>query len=293
MPLNEATKRNLQRKSAYVDQVQLHKGVPLFSLIDLSLTELCNRSHGHPNACTFCPRIDPGFFQNQNLHMSMKLVTKIADELDNLQYQGIVVLCGYGEPLLHPNIVGVVEALSAGGDCRVEIVTNGDFLGPAKIKELRGVGLSYFVVSMYDGPHQVEKFTKSFKEAGCTDEHYLLRDRWHSAADQFGLKLTNRGGTVMVGDQDAVDLHRSCYYTAYQLQVDWNGDVLLCPQDWHRKLKFGNISTESMFDVWTSKRMMKRRMQLMAGRREEHPCSSCNTDGTLHGSFHKDAWIKK
>lgn len=293
MPLNEATKVNLRRKSAYVDQVQLHQGVPLWSWVDLSLTELCNRSAGHPNACTFCPRIDPKFYPNQNLHMSMDLVKKISFELDELHYTGTVVLCGYGEPLLHPNILGIVETLAAGGDCRVELVTNGDFLGPEKIRNLREVGLAYFVVSMYDGPDQVEKFTRAFLDAQVGPEYFLLRDRWHPEADQFGLKLTNRGGTVEVGPQDPVDRKHPCYYTAYQLQVDWNGDVVLCPQDWHKRLCFGNINTSSMFDIWTSGRMKKRRRQLMEGKRDEHPCSSCNTDGTLHGVNHVAAWLKK
>lgn len=258
MPLNEATKRNLQRKSAYVDMVQLHDGQPLFSWVDLSLTELCNRSQGHPNACKFCPRIDATFYPNQNLHMPLTLVSKIARELNELKYKGVVVLCGYGEPLLHPHILDVVSLLKGSG-CRVEIVTNGDTLGPEKIKSLVHAGLDYFVVSLYDGQQQLSKFTRNFMDAGCDESQYLLRDRWHSEADQFGLKLTNRAGTVSVGDQDPVDVKRPCYYTAYQMQVDWNGDVLLCPQDWYKKLKFGNLNFDSMLDVWQSRRFQQRR----------------------------------
>lgn len=292
MALNEATKRNLQRKSAYVDKVQLYDGIPMFSWVDLSLTELCNRSAGHPHACTFCPRIDAKFYPNQNLHMPLSLVQKMANELTALYFKGVVVLCGYGEPLLHPQIEDVVRILKMSG-CRLEVVTNGDTLGPNKIRALVNAGLDYFVVSMYDGPHQVQKFCNAFHEAGCKEDQFLLRDRWHSEADQFGLKLTNRAGTVTVGDQDAVDTHRPCYYTAYQMQVDWNGDVLLCPQDWYKKLKFGNLNFNSMWEVWTSTRLQKRRMQLLAGRRFEHPCRECNTDGTLHGHNHFEAWTNK
>lgn len=293
MPLNEATKRNLQRKSAYVDVVQIHEGVPLPSWIDLSLTELCNRSAGSPKACSFCPRIDGTFYPNQNIHMSLDLLRKLAKELDELAFAGTIVLCGYGEPLLHPHIVDVVDILNYGGLHRIEIVTNGDFLGPRRISELCEAGVDYFVVSMYDGPHQVDKFKQAFAEAGRDNEDtYLLRDRWHTAEDQFGLKLTNRGGTVSVGPQEPVDRLRPCYYLAYQMQVDWNGDVLLCPQDWHKKLKFGNLGTQSLFEIWSSPRMMKRRRELLGGRRHSHPCSECNTDGTLHGFNHLPHWEK-
>lgn len=294
--LNTATKENLRRKSAYVDAVQLKDGIPMFSWVDLSLTEICNRSAGHPRACKFCPRIDPAFYPNQNLHMSLRLVESIADQLEALDYQGVVVLCGYGEPLLHPDVAQIVRTLKTVPKMRVELVTNGDFLGPLRMRELAKAGLDFFVVSMYDGEHQVSKFKDAFEAACIPPDQYLLRDRWHSEEDQFGLKLTNRAGVVTVGPQDPIPGSSSlspCYYPTYQLQVDWNGDVLLCPQDWHKRLRFGNLNQDSLWDVWSSKRLHKRRQQLMQGRRCEHPCSSCNTDGTLHGHNHANAWLQK
>lgn len=296
MPLNDATRANLRRKSAYVDKVQLHDGKPLFSWVDLSLTELCNRSAGHPRACPFCPRIDRGFYPNQNLHMSVKLADKIGMELKDLQYAGTVVLCGFGEPLLHPQIEEIVVALQqwATPKVRIEVVTNGDFLGSDKIEKLMRAGVDYFVISLYDGPHQYEKIDRAFRDVGVLgtlrEKHYLMRDRWHTEADSFGLKLTNRAGTVTVGQQEAVDTHRPCHYLAYQMTIDWNGDVLLCPQDWHKKVKYGNIGTESMLEIWNSKRMNKRRMALIKGHRNDNPCHGCNTDGTLHGFEHVPVW---
>jgi radical SAM protein with 4Fe4S-binding SPASM domain len=283
--LNDATRENLRRKSAYVDAVQMRDGVPLPSWIDLSLTELCNRSAGHKKACVFCPRIDPDFYPNQKLHMPLALARKIADELRALSYEGVVVLCGYGEPLLHPQLAELVSLFQG---IRVEVVTNGDFLTPQRIATLSKAGVNYFVVSMYDGPEQIEKFTQRFAEAGCSD--FLLRDRWHTEADDFGLKLTNRGGTVTVGDQDPVQAGRPCHYLTYQMQVDWNGDVLLCPQDWHKKLKFGNVTGQTLMEIWTGSAMNKRRINLIEGKRCDAPCNQCNTDGTLHGFNHAPAW---
>lgn len=283
--INAATRANLRRKSAYVDQVQMHDGKPLPSLVELNLTELCNRSAGSAKPCVFCPRIDASFFPNQKLHMGLQLAGKIASDLLALKYRGTVVLCGYGEPMLHPHLAELVS-LFAG--IRVEIVTNGDFLTAKKIAALSEAGVNFFVVSMYDGQHQVDEFHRRFSDAGCTD--YLLRDRWHDEADQFGLKLTNRGGTVEVGPQAPVDPSRPCHYPAYEMLVDWNGDVLLCPQDWHRKVKFGSLATQSVLEVWTSPALHKRRLQLIDGRRCAAPCNGCNTDGTLHGFNHVPAW---
>lgn len=279
--LTEATRANLERKAFYVDHVQMHDGAPLFSWIDLSLTELCNRK------CVFCPRVDQAVYPNQPLHMSLDLAGQIGAQLRDLRYEGAVVLCGYGEPLLHPKLVQLVERLRG---LRVEIVTNGDRLTAPLIKRLIEVGTAYFVVSAYDGPEQIARFDALFAEAGQDRSVYTVRDRWYGADRDYGLKLTNRAGTMDVGTQDPVDQTKPCHYLAYQLTVDWNGDVLLCVQDWHKKVKYGNVAAQQLIDIWRSPAMHKRRMQLIQGRRIEAPCASCNATGTMHGGNHAATW---
>src|SRR6185295_706206 len=68
--LTDATLNNMTRKTKWVDQVQRVDRIPVPSWIELSLTELCNRSEGHPRACAFCPRADASVYPNQSLHMS-------------------------------------------------------------------------------------------------------------------------------------------------------------------------------------------------------------------------------
>lgn len=281
--VTQKTKENIIRKSDFVDNVQYFEdGTPMFSWIDISLTELCNR------VCGFCPRADSNLYPNQNLHMSRKLLRKVADQLKALKYEGGVVFCGYGEPLLHPHIIEIINIF--GSKIRTEIVTNGDRLTPQKIQELYDAGLSYICVSMYDGPHQIEHFTQMFSEAKISPDKYVLRDRWHSEADSFGLKLTNRGGVINFGPKPDTSTPKPCFYLSYSMVLDWNGDALLCVQDWQKKVKFGSAYVDSLESIWRSTRFAKARQELMHGRRENSPCRECNTDGTLHGFNHVNKW---
>ncbi len=273
---------NIKRKSLYVDQVQMREGVPLFSWIDINPTELCNRK------CVFCPRVDPAVYPNQNLHMSVALAQKLADELRTYQYKGGVIFSGFGEPLLHNNFLKLVSAF--GHDIHTELVTNGDRLTVPLIRELYAAGMGVVLVSMYDGPQQIGHFRKMFQEAKAREDQYVLRDRWYDMEKDFGLKLTNRAGMVTTGHQREVDVKRPCFYTHYSLQVDWNGEVLLCVQDWNKKVKFGTVADQSLFEIWTSERFSEYRKNLGRGSRCLTPCSGCNVNGTLHGKKHAQIW---
>lgn len=280
--MNQVTTANLERKSVFVNDVQFHEGLPLFSFIDLNITELCNRK------CSFCPRVDSDKYPNQNLNMSLDLVRKMARELQSYGFKGIVNICGYGEPLLYKEIVALVRILSEHG-IHTELVTNGDKLTAALAQSLQNAGLVKIVVSMYDGPHQIEYFKQLL--AGVDADFFVLRDRWYDETQEFGLILTNRAGTLPVNRPNAF-LESPCYYTHYSMTIDWNGDALLCVQDWNKKVKMGNLFGQTLFEVWTATAWNRYRTNLTLGNRGKlDPCRNCDVNGSYLGKAHSDAWV--
>lgn len=281
--LTAATTANIVRKSRIVDVVTRKNGYPIPTWIDLNVTELCNRR------CVFCPRVNDDLYPNQPLHISDATIQSFVKGLDEIGFRGVVVLSGYGEPLLHPDLPGVVRQL-ASSKWRVELVTNGDKLSVDSARRLFDAGLNYFVVSLYDGPEQIEHFNGIFAAAGVGVDGYTLRDRWYDESQNFGLKLTSRVGNVEVTKGITKTLDNPCFYTSYSMSLDWNGDVLLCVQDWDKRVKFGNVNDQSLFTIWTSPAIMKRRMALIRGDRCQSPCLKCDTNGKVHGSLHAQAW---
>ena len=277
--LNKQIEINIKRRTVIVDdKLVLHKNVPIPSWIELSLIDVCNRK------CSFCPKADDTVAPDTYQKMTMPLIDKLVKELREIKYQGSVVLCGYGEPMLHKDVYEISRKLSEVSF--VEIVTNGDTLTKKKIKELYNANVNKVLVSLYDGPEQVEKFKKMSDEAQVPNDFVILRHRWHDENQDFGLKLTNRAGTIKVGKQYDVDNFSFCYYPSYSFLIDWNGDIFLCPQDWQRRRAMGNMMLENIFDIWTGKIITNYRKNLLKGKRCNSPCSECNAEGTVLGKNH-------
>ena len=131
--MKKGMKDNIERKQPSINDVVMYKNFPLFSFIELNINEICNRK------CPFCPRVNPKIYPNQNIHMDIETVKNIAQQLQDLNFTGIVNISGTGEPLLTKYIVDIVKEFGD-REIHIEIVTNGDVLtrrkGPELIKNL-------------------------------------------------------------------------------------------------------------------------------------------------------------
>ena len=138
--------------------------------------------------------------------MTRTIVDKIHDQLLEINFNGTISLCGYGEPLLHKDINYIVKKLS--NVSKVEIITNGDVLNSKNLQELYLSKASKVLVSMYDGPEQIEKFKEIARKANVPSEMFILRDRWYDKYNDFGVKLTNRAGTIKEGSKKKLILQK-------------------------------------------------------------------------------------
>lgn len=283
--LFKTIKVNIKRRTVIVDdKIQFYKNSPMPSWIELSIIDVCNRS------CIFCPKSDPKIAPNTFQKMSINLIDKLCFDLKEINYKGSIVLCGYGEPMLHKDINLICNKLSKFSF--VEVVTNGDTLNSEKIIELYNNNANKLLISMYDGKEQIIKFKSMVKNSGVPSDFVILRDRWHDEKKDYGLKLTNRTGTINVGVQEDINTYDKCYYPTYQMLIDWNGDIFLCPQDWQRRITMGNMMQQTIYEIWMGKIFEKYRKNLLEGKRIMSPCSLCNAEGTILGKNHAKEWNK-
>lgn len=282
--IKQATIDNIQRIDRIVTNAYSKCDccdIPLPALIELSLIDYCNRK------CIFCPKSNDNIAPNQkHLYMSVDLIKKITNDLLNMKFKGIIILAGYGEPLLSPIFLDAVRILASNN--KVEAVTNGDFLTKKSITEMIDAGISFISVSIYSNEERYAAVKYMFDELDIHNSRYIIRDRWYTDTEDYGVKLTNRAGVISIGNQPEVNRETKCYYPFYSITVDWNGDVFLCPQDWNRRIKTGNIAFTSIHDIWVGNAYKKYRESLYSGKRIHLPCVNCNAEGACHGKLYAD-----
>lgn len=277
----EMIEHRRKQEAEHWDKIQERNALNSILTIEINTTELCNRT------CVFCPRHDPEVYDNRNLHLTVKGATIIAEELERSSFEGKISFSGFGENLLNPWFPEIIEVFRKHRPNNViECNTNGDKLDEHYARRIFDAGMSIIYVNLYDGMEQVDHFDELFDLAGIPQEKYKYRVHWGGMEDH-GLVLNNRSGVVdwMGIDESTIEAvkNKPCYYPFYKMFVDWNGDCILCCNDWNREQVVGNLITQSLSDVWFGKPMTKIRNKLRNGNRTEKPCNKCNVDGTLFG----------
>ena len=248
--------------------------------IELNVTELCNRK------CTFCPRYEPKVYPNQKKYMSKDILIKLIAELQKNEYKGVIYFSGFGEPLLHPDILDNIILLKTHlPECYIEMTTNGDFLSWEKIKKISNY-IDNVIIDCYDSHDQKIKWTNLFKEKSFTK--YKIKELWvkpEEVTTDFMNKVSfnNRAGAVQ-NVQIPIDTFKQCFLPFYRITIDWNGDIILCCNDWFRQQKgLGNVLTTSFYDIWFGDTLNSVRKNLLNGKRVDSACSKCSAKGTLVG----------
>ena len=277
---------NIVNKSKTVEEnIQLieHNGkmLPLPTEIEISESGTCNRT------CSFCPRSDPKF-EDKKEFINNKLHEKMCIELKELNYKGTVRYSGFVEPMLDKNIFNLIKMVRDYiPEANIEMVTNGDPLNLTRLKKLFNSGLNRVLISAYDGKEETQKLQNLCISANLTESQYLVRHRYLSKDNDFGITLSNRSG-LMENAEFKIDklkepLKNPCYIPSYTFFLDYQGDVLMCPHDWGKKVILGDLNKEKLLDIWFSNKSMQVRKMLNKSNRSFKPCDVCDVEGTFMG----------
>ena len=245
-----------------------------FRTIEINATELCNMS------CVFCPRAFD--YPNQNLHMSLDIVDMIIEQLDELPHITKIAFAGRGEPTLHKDFGEMAQRFidyRDGGryNLKLQVATNGNRVDKyeKQLRQFNDVRISVYDESKLTVQETYDKYN-SWGNLTLYDRRTITLDE--AAPNTYH----NRAGSVVhpIAKTEGV-FHPKygmiCEKPLNVVYVSWNGDYNLCCNDWEDIQVLGNIQTETIHQFVTSnENLHKYQKDLLAGRRDHNPCSTCN-----------------
>lgn len=223
----------------------LNKG-EIFFRAEIETTSFCNRR------CKYCPNsiYDRGIEKN---FMNEELWTKIMKELNEMHWHGFIQPVGYGEPLADPRMPQLLAITKKYlPKCKVVIYTNGDYLTEEVYNKLR-------------------PYVSGYKVANHGDFNTNIPKKKNIAIENIKY-FSNRASILPIKNDVKLD---KCDLPAQLLQVDWEGNVKLCCNDYLGKVRFGDLNKERLIDIWNKPEYKKIRKDITNGKPAVDLCKKC------------------
>lgn len=264
--------------------------------------------------CIFCPNeatLNSGIEHGK---MSMDLYRKIIDELAETRPRRISLYL-MNEPLSDKRMPEFVEYASRTVPSATTLITsNGTALTEDMAEALIDAGLKRLKVSLqslddetnrrimgYDASKVIENIIgvrrvmkrKRIRERDFDFRVSMVVTKLNEAeieeARRFwrrhGVRLVtsaleNRGGNIgIANDLNTGDMRSmgNCIRPSRDMDILFNGDVVLCCVDWHRTTILGNLARQSIREVWNGDVVTRIRRGLREGQAELLPpiCVNC------------------
>jgi len=250
----------------------------LFSNIQIETAGGCNLS------CPFCPMNKKGVKLPQG-QLPESVYEKILDELAGLGFKGRVLLYQNNEPLLDKRLPEFVrKAKRLLPKCPVVIESNGTLLNSENAKELLSADIDLVYINNYF-PNK-KGYETSYEQADAILERLAKMDLPRGSERRiivhhrpWDVTLTNRAGNVPGADTPPEPLKAFCVNPFESLQVSVDGRVPLCCMDWKVEACVGDLTKQSIMDVWAGDPIQTVREALLSRKRLPPICDRCDFIG--------------
>ncbi len=121
---------------------------------------------------------------------------------------------------------------------------------------------------------ELDKFAHDF--SGITDDILLTEPNAWTRNDVFDFTLGVKPKAGYDGVMPLMPDRIACINPFYNLAVNVDGQVGLCPLDWSLATIVGDVRNESLYDIWNGRRAREFQVLQLSGRRNENPaCNHC------------------
>ena len=254
----------------------MNSNMSLPSRVTIELTNRCNR------ACPECPRHKMAYPLGD---MTPHLYTTILAQLPTTT---TIVPFFRGESLLHPSFGKLIRMLRGYRD--VQLATNGDLITPTTLAAIADA-CTFLSVSLHTFQlpretrlpslfhrlrgHDVETQVSIVDTVLPSGGRHEFVAKWRRVVDRVRIYTTHSvDGFGSMGLPTPVD---PCNKPFEDMVVFWDGRVGLCNHDWNGATPLGDVTTQSVADVWNGRLYRAVRALHRRGCRAQVPsCVACD-----------------
>ena len=230
--------------------------------------------------CSYCPR------EKIKDHMDWETFQEIIDEASWYGSRSFSLHL-FGEPMLYPRWFEAVRYIKSRNERHtVLFTTNGTMLEKGdNLSKLIDSGVDKVLWSWRPEVTFSEDTKRRLRSWGKFTVRIIeeltpnaAREEWKDWPSLEKRKLHNYGGEIDLskfGAESTAGKRYPCYHLWYAPAVSWNGDLLICCSDPHKKEVIGNYEDMTITEAWNSEKMNKIRNSHLEGK-YEGICKTCD-----------------
>jgi len=243
----------------------MQKGLSFYNLIRHSDPHLphqifCEINTDCNRACWYCPT---KFKTDVSAQMTRETYVKVLDDINDYGWRGILGFHLLAEPLKDKRIFDLIHAAKIRAPRAVPLLfTNGDYLTMEVAQKLIEAGLTRCTVTRHP-PFNAkwdERINAIVNRYPNVFRHNIIE------------KPFNIAGSIEGVETKPEDIG-PCVSPTIALPIRYDGSITVCCSDWERKVNFGNVNDQNIFDIWYSPKFVAVRKAL---RNRQKPYAMCN-----------------
>lgn len=285
--------------------LNIHEGnIPLFNHISLETSSMCNRT------CVFCPNHTNA---RPDELMPWELIEKTTQELKALKWKGRWAPYIYNEPTRDPRMLDIIRYVRQEvPNASIMLNTNCDYF--KKKEDLLAyyeAGARQMVLNVYSAADGCGNPAKEARGVAAATKRADQIEKWveelglETGKDMYGVaprsarraiverkfgiqpetnkigafELQNRSGNIPWFQDSAHALRKMCVRPWRSLNIDWRGNAVLCCNDYHSAVSFGNVADHTLVELWNMPKFHAYRVALQRKDRNINLCDGCDFAG--------------
>lgn len=266
--------------------------------VKVNPSNLCNLT------CQFCPRGNPEIYPNENVHMTMETFRKILEGLSSIKGHFYFEMIGHGEPTLGKNFAQMSRELYEAKKLYPDMVTRLTTNGARFDRYVEEIALyDEITLDVYTDDEdvywsQLVKY-KHLNLINCNMINSVGKLRLHWDCDSK--EVTPMNGEMLLFDRTGKfeiphlgplnpPNHGFCVRPDEDITINWNGDYILCCEDWDHKA-LGNVHKESLHEYYTKNETLLQYRDKLNNNIRCGQCEGCGYPGNNKYMGNKP-WLK-